>query len=148
MLHFEGVRDVSMSPAEAWSKLRDARFLVSCVPDASILPDPQRDRAACSVRPDLAFVGGSLQVTIEIQGGTEPTDLKFRVNSKGIGSTSEVETVLTITAAGSGAHIQWAADVKSLGGLLKAVPSGLIRGAAQKTIDSVWTEIEKKLVNP
>ncbi len=35
-----------------------------------------------------------------------------------------------------------------LGGLLKMVPSGLIRGAAQKVIEDVWDGIAKKLVPP
>jgi hypothetical protein len=35
----------------------------------------------------------------------------------------------------------WRAEVKSLGGLLKMVPSGLIRGAAQKVIEDVWNGV-------
>jgi carbon monoxide dehydrogenase subunit G len=147
MLHFEGERDFPLSPAELWAKLRDARFLVTCIPNASIQGEPERDKATCSVRPNFAFIGGSLDATIEIVDSKEPTDLRFLLSSKGIGTSSEVETSLTIAATDSGSRVHWLADVTRLGGLLKAVPSGLIRGAAQKTIEEVWAGIGRKVVS-
>ena len=145
MLHFEGERDFPLSPSELWAKLRDARFLVTCIPDATIKGEPQRDKAVCTVRPGFAFVGGTLDTTIEILAGNEPTNLRFLLSSKGIGTSSEVESTLTISAAGIGSHVHWVAEVTRLGGLLKAVPSGLISGAARKTIDDVWAGIGQKL---
>jgi carbon monoxide dehydrogenase subunit G len=41
--------------------------------------------------------------------------------------------------------VQWRSEVKSLGGLLKMVPSGLIRGAAQKVIEDGWAGVAQKL---
>jgi hypothetical protein len=35
--------------------------------------------------------------------------------------------------------------VKNLGGLLKMVPGGLIRGSANKVIEDVWTGVAQKL---
>ena len=145
MLHFEGERDFSLAPAQIWAKLRNARFLVTCIPEATIKGVPERDRAVCSVRPGLAFAVGTLDTTVEILDAKEPTDLRFLLSSKGIGTSSEVETALTIAATETGSRVRWAADVKKLGGLLKAVPSGLISGAAQKTIEDVWHGIAKKL---
>ena len=74
-----------------------------------------------------------------------PTWQLFFLSSKGIGTSSEVETTLTIVETEIGSRVRWAADVKRLGGLLKAVPSGLISGAAQKTIEDVWAGIGKRL---
>ncbi len=145
MLHFEGERDFPLAQADLWTKLRDARFLVSCIPDAIVKGEPERDKAMCSVRPSFAFASGRLDTTVEILDFKEPTDLRFLLSSKGIGTSSEVETALTITPAASGSHVHWSADVKRLGGLLAAVPNGLIRGAAQRTIEDVWSEIGKKL---
>jgi carbon monoxide dehydrogenase subunit G len=145
MLHFEGERDFSLPPAQIWAKLRDARFLVTCIPEATVKGEPERDRAVCSVRPGLAFAAGTLDTTVEILDAKEPTDLRFLLSSKGIGTSSEVETSLTIAATETGSRVRWAADVKKLGGLLKAVPSGLISGAAQKTIEDVWHGIAKRL---
>ena len=145
MLHFEGERSFPLKPTDLWAKLRDARFLVTCIPGAAIMGEPTVDKAVCTVRPGFAFVGGTLEITIDIIGGTEATELRFLLSSRGIGTSSEVESTLAISAAEAGARVHWSADVKRLGGLLKAVPSGLISGAARKTIDDIWEGIGQKL---
>jgi hypothetical protein len=35
--------------------------------------------------------------------------------------------------------------VKSLGGLLKMIPTGLVRGAAEKVINDAWNRVTEKL---
>ena len=145
MLHFEGERTFSQPPEQLWPKLRDAAFLAQCIPDGSPHEGATRDRAVCTVHPGFAFMRGSLDVTIEVLDGKEPTSIKFTQKSKGIGSSSEVETTVTLAPHEQGTKIHWSADVKSLGGLLKLVPSGLIRGAANKVIEDVWTGVAQKL---
>jgi len=150
MLHFEGDREFALPPEAAFAKLRDAAFLVTCIPDATVTGTPERDRATCTVRPGVAFVRGTLDLTVTIveakdATASEPAALRFLLQSKGIGTTSDVDVSLTLTAADSGTRCHWNAAVTQLGGLLKAVPSGLIRGAAQKTIEDVWAGIGEKL---
>jgi carbon monoxide dehydrogenase subunit G len=145
MLHFEGERNFPLPPDALWEKLRDAAFLVECIPDSAVKGEPTRDRAECSVQPGFSFVRGSLDVTIEIVDGQSPTSLRFKLLSKGIGSSSEVESSVQISPAEAGSKAAWTADVKNLGGLLKMVPSGLIKGAAQRVIDDVWNGIAAKL---
>lgn len=137
-----------MPPELVWPKLRDAAFLVQCIPDAAVMGTPERDRAQCSVRPGFSFARGNLEVTLQILDGQEPSHLKFALISKGVGSSSEVESALSLSAADGGSLVQWVAEVKQLGGLLKMVPSGLIRGAAQKVIDDVWNGIAAKINHP
>ena len=145
MQPFEGERVFALPPEQLWPKLRDAAFLASCIPEGSPHDGATRDRAVCTVHPGFSFMRGSIDVTIEILGGEEPTTLKYSQKSKGIGSTSEVETSLTLEPHEAGAKVQWRAEVKSLGGLLKMVPSGLIRGAANKVIEDGWAGVAAKL---
>ena len=145
MLHFEGERAFSLPPAALWEKLRNAAFLAECIPDSANKGEPTRDRAERSVQPGFSFVRGSLDVTLEIVEGQSPGTLKFKLLSKGIGSSSEVETSLQIHPAETGSKVAWSADVKNLGGLLKMVPAGLVKGAAQRVIDDVWNGVCAKL---
>ena len=147
-LRFEGDRQFSLPPAQLWPKLRDAAFLVHCIPDARVLAQPERDRAQCNVRPGFSFARGNLDVTINILDSQEPVNVRFALVSKGVGSSSEVESALTLTADDGGSAVHWIAEVKQLGGLLKMVPNGLIRGAAQKVIEDVWNGIAAKLKTP
>jgi carbon monoxide dehydrogenase subunit G len=144
-LHFEGERRLALPLAQVWPKLRDARFLVTCIPDAAIIGEPTLERAQCTVKPNLTFVRGNLEVTIQIVEAQEPNALTLGLLSRGVGSSSDVQAKLALTADGDATRVQWAADVLQLGGLLKMVPAGLIRGAAHKAIDDLWNGIERRL---
>ena len=148
MQRFEGERTFAMPAAELWPKLSDAAFLARCVPDATPKGEPERDRAQYTVRPGFSFARGTLDVTMEILERREPDTVRFRLTSKGIGSSSVVESALTLVPQDAGTKVNWNAEVTQLGGLLKMVPAGLIRGAAQKVIDDVWDGIAKQLANP
>jgi carbon monoxide dehydrogenase subunit G len=144
-LLFEGERRFGMAPEQLWPKLRDASFLVHCIPDATVHGTPTRDRAECLVRPGFTFVRGQLETSIQILDAQEPAQVKFALASKGVGSQAAIETALALEPSESGTLVRWTADVTQLGGLLKMVPAGLIRGAAQQVIGQVWDSIETKL---
>jgi len=145
---FEGERDFPVQVSAVWPRMRDARWLVQCIPDSSPGEQLEQDRATCAVRPGFAFVRGSLDVLLEVAEALEGRSLRILVTSKGIGSSAEVETVLTFASHDNGTRVHWKAEVKRLGGLLKAVPAGLIRGAAQKVIEDVWTSVTERINNP
>jgi carbon monoxide dehydrogenase subunit G len=148
MQRFDGERTFAMPLTDVWPKLSDAAFLARCVPDATVKGEPERDRAQYTVRPGFSFARGTLDVTMEILERHEPEAVRFRLTSKGIGSSSVVESALKLTADGAETKVAWTAEVMQLGGLLKMVPAGLIRGAAQKVIEDVWDGIAKKLAPP
>jgi carbon monoxide dehydrogenase subunit G len=145
MLHFEGTKDLPQPAAEVWAKLRDARFLVQCIPGVESVSESQPDRAACVLRPGFAFVRGTLELTLQVEEAEAGKTARVLLHSKGIGTTSDVEAAYTVEPRDGGTHLSWTADVKELGGLLKAVPPGLVKAAAQKVIGDAWTAVEVKL---
>jgi len=152
MLRFEGDRDFALAPEALLAKLTDARFLVQVIPDVDSVPDLQPDRATLVLRPGFAFVRGTLDVTMHIIPDAKTmSSARVLLESRGIGSSSEVEATLTLSPqqeSGGGSRVHWTAEVKSLGGLLKLVPGGLIRGAAEKVINDAWNRIGEKLATP
>lgn len=145
MLRFEGDRDFTQAPAELWAKLTDIHFLAGCVPDAESVTFPETDAAQLVIRPGLAFVRGTLDLTMKLSGRVEGTSAGLLLATKGIGTTSTVEAVYSLAAKNDGTRLHWTADVTQLGGLLKAVPQGLLKAAAQKVINDAWTALERKL---
>ncbi|NBO93401.1 MAG: hypothetical protein EBV06_13980 [Planctomycetia bacterium] len=145
MLRFEGNRRFDLSPQETFAKLTDARFLVPCVPDVESVRSLDADRAEMVLRPRFAFVRGTLDATMRILDPVADSSVRVEITGKGIGSSSEIHATLTFAPSETGTNIHWAADVKALGGLLKLVPAGLIRGAAEKVINDAWNRIEKTL---
>ena len=145
MLRFEGDRDFPQPPAELWARLTDARFLVQCIPDVESVTEVQPDRAVLVLRPGFAFVRGTLDVTLQVVDPVPPTSARLLLHSKGIGTSSDVEAALSLAAHGSGTRVHWVAEVKALGGLLKMVPAGLIRGAAEKVVGDAWNAVAARL---
>lgn len=145
---FNGERTFPLPPDQLWPRLRDMNFLATCVPDAAVHPGGTRDRGSATVKPGLSFMRGNIDLTAEIIDAQAPTTLKYRLTSKGIGSSSVVETALTLTPHEQGTKVAYRAEVTSLTGLLKMVPTGLIRGAAQKVIEDVWTGVAGKIGAP
>ncbi len=145
MLRFEGERRFTQPIEELWPKLSDAAFLARCVPDATLRGEPTHDRAEYTVHPRLSFARGSMDVTMEIVERHEPDLVRFRLTSKGVGTSNTVETALGLTPDETGTRAHWIAHITQLGGLLKLVPSGLVRGAAQQVIEDVWNGIAKAL---
>ncbi len=145
MLRFEGDRDFRQAPAELWAKLTDARFLVQCIPDVQTVRQAEPARAEVVLRPGFAFVRGTLELTLEVVDAVAPTSARWVLRARGMGSSSDVEATLALAPQGEGSRVHWAVEVKALGGLLKPVPQGLIRGAAQKVVTDAWAAAEARL---
>jgi carbon monoxide dehydrogenase subunit G len=148
MIQFEGDREFALPPAEVWGKLSDARFLVTCIPDVESVTKSEAAEAVCTVRPGFAFVRGTLELTIRVAQAEAGKPVKLLLASKGIGNSSTVEALLTLAPHGAGTRVHWQAQVKEMGGLLKMVPQGLIRGAAQKVVGDAWAAVERQLAKP
>jgi carbon monoxide dehydrogenase subunit G len=145
MSRFEGDQYLPQSPSDLWPKLSDARFLVRCVPGIEKVPQLEPNRAVFILRPGLAFMRGTLEVTMEVAETVPNQSARFILLSKGIGSTSDVQATLTFQPHETGSRIHWTAEIRQLGGLLKAVPGGLIQAAARKVISDAWTAVETQL---
>ncbi len=145
MLRFEGNQEIRRPLPEVWSQLSDARFLVQCLPDVAAIQRVEPDGAELTIRPGLSFARGNLDTTVRLNRNNEQNGLQIDLVSKGIGSSSTVGISLGLAALETGTQAYWIAEIKELTGLLKLVPSGLIKGAAQKVIAEIWDRAVRKL---
>ena len=129
MLRFEGSKDLPQTPAEVWNKLSDARFLVQCVPGMESVARAERTSAVCTLRPGFAFVRGTLELSLQVVDAVPDTSARL----------------WSVQPQGSGSRLTWSVEIKSLGGLLKAVPQGLIKATAQKVIDDALATVAAKV---
>jgi carbon monoxide dehydrogenase subunit G len=145
MIQFEGDRDFAVLPPLLSEKLSDARFLVKCIPDVQSVSKAEASEAVCTIRPGFAFVRGTVVLTIRVAESVPGQSVKLVLLSKGMGNSSTVEALLTLTPRETGSRVHWQATITEMGGLLKLVPQGLIRGAAQKVIGDAWNAVETQL---
>jgi carbon monoxide dehydrogenase subunit G len=144
MIQFEGDRDFALPPAALGEKLGDARFLVKCIPDVESVARAEPAEAVCTIRPGFSFVRGTMELTIRVAEATSQS-VRLLLLSKGMGNSSTVEAMLTLAPLEAGTRVHWQALVKEMGGLMKMVPQGLVRGAAQKVVADAWTAVEAQL---
>jgi carbon monoxide dehydrogenase subunit G len=145
-MHFEGDKPLPVTPNDLLARLSDVRFLAQCIPGVEAVTRMEERRLDCVLRPGLSFVRGTLDLAVELAEIEPGKTLHLKLHTKGIGSTSDVEALLTATPLESGSNLHWLVGIKSVGGLLKAVPQGLIRAAAQKVISDALAAVESKVV--
>jgi carbon monoxide dehydrogenase subunit G len=145
MLKFEGDKDFQQPQAVVWRKLSDARFLAQCIPGVESISQAEPARLACTLRPGFAFVRGTLDLSLTVTDAVSESSVRIVALAKGIGSSSEVEATLTLAEQPAGTRMHWQIEIKNLGGLLKAVPQGLVKAAAQKVIADALTAVDMQL---
>jgi carbon monoxide dehydrogenase subunit G len=143
-MQFSGEQRFAMPLDAIWSRLSDARFLVDCLTDVTVLRR-ETDVATWKLKPAFSFVTGSLDTTLTLSNRQHPVSQIATVFSKGIGATTTVVVRLEFAATDTGCRVQWQAEITALTGLLKAVPKGLIQAAAAKVIADVWAAVARRL---
>lgn len=144
-MKFEGDQDFTQEPTVLWNKVRNAGFLAACIPDGVVEGQPTMDQAQCTVHPGFSFVRGSLSVNLKVIEAVEPTLLRISLVSKGIGSGSDAEATLNFAPHETGTSVHWQAELKSMSGLMKMLPTELIKGAARKVLEDILTSVKQKL---
>ena len=142
-MHFEGSESFADSADRLRDYLGDAGRLARAMPD-HVMTLSGRDRAEWDVRPKFAFMAGSLHTIAEIALRT-PDDIRYRIASVGVGSSSTMDVRLSIVAKDDGTLVRWTGDMVELGGILKLVPRGMLQVAALKVIADVWIAVRRTL---
>jgi carbon monoxide dehydrogenase subunit G len=146
MIHLEGQRSFAQPAGLVYARLTDLPFLVQCVPDVKEAKSVQAEEAELVVRPGFSFVRSDMHLTIKKLSEQPETQARYAFHSRGVGTSSEVEASFQLSSDGSeGTVVAWSADVKNVGGLLKAAPQGLLKAAAQKVIDEMLEGLENRL---
>ncbi len=145
MLRLAGEKTLAKPRAHVWSRLTDLQFLVRCIPDAGDKAEVQDSTATLPIRPSFSFIRGELKLTIDKLEQTPGQSARYRLSTKGIGTSSETEVRFELADQGPGTLLRWTADVKHLGGLLKAIPQGLVQAGARKIVDELMARAEAQL---
>lgn len=144
-MQFSGTKQFPQPLDQVWPRISDACFLVDSLKNVDAVTLRQPDHAEWKSRPGLSFVAGTLDTRLQILERVKPTMLRLLLTSKGIGSSSSVEVQMSLVEHEGGTRIDWQAEIKTLTGLLKMVPKGLIQSAAQKSIEDVWNGVAEKI---
>jgi carbon monoxide dehydrogenase subunit G len=145
MASFEGDKNLNQEIATCWNKLTDPAFLLQCIPNVESVMQSEPDQLRFKLRPGVSFVRGTLETTVKIDKIEPAKSARYLVLSRGMASSSEVEATLTLAPMHEGTHLHWVVVIKALGGLMKAIPHGLVQASAQKVVGDILATVESKL---
>jgi len=145
MLQFKGEKKLGQDPQTCWTKLTDLQFFRQCISNIESASQPGPDQVQFKLRPGVSFVRGTLEVTVKVERTEIGKSARYIIKSRSIGISSDAEAILSVEPGPGGTHLQWTVVIKTLGGLLKAVPQGLIKASAQKVITDIWSAVEQNL---
>ena len=145
IMKFTGEEKFEQAREEIWDRLTDMNFIANLIPDLERVEQIESDRFICRVRPQFAFLSGSLKLTFEIMEADPPDHLKVLCRGKGIGASVDVETDIRLRQESEVTILDWKGVIENRKGLLKPVSTGLIQGAAQKIIGDFWSKLRSAL---
>ncbi|GIW81837.1 MAG: hypothetical protein KatS3mg105_3644 [Gemmatales bacterium] len=146
MLQFNGEKNVALPADRLFDRFSDPAFLVESIPGVENVSDRQPTQVTFTLRPGFSFLRGTLTVTLRITDSLPGKTIHYHAHGKAIGSHNDVEATITFEPIGEqSTRLAWEARITQLGGLLKAVPKGLIQATADKVINDIWNNIEARL---
>lgn len=140
IVSLQGERKFNLSVERMFSELSDLNNFIKIVPDVKEIKSISKDQAHIIVTPGLSFVRGELDTTIDVTTGVN--EATITVASKGIGSFSKMQVSFQLEGTDT-TLLKWNMDVVELGGLLKLVPTSLMKGAAGKITNDLLNNLEK-----
>lgn len=135
----KGDEQINASKEALTAIVSDLNNFIKLIKDIKEVKEITKDKAHVLVATGLSFVKGDLDATIDLTKQDE--QYVINVFSKGIGSSSKVK----ITFTPEESLLKWQLELLETGGLLKLVPSSLLKGAAMKITNEVITEFKNSV---
>ena len=144
-MEFSGTELFESELVDLWGRLTDMTFISGLIPDVERINRIELTEFSCRVRPRLSFLSGALDLTFKIVEAEKPQRLKINTTGKVMGGAVVVEAELLLAARGNRTELAWCGSIVNRKGLLRAVSTSLIQGAAQRVIDDFWTAMHEAL---
>lgn len=140
-LEFSGTEQFAAPPEQVFAAVTDLDKMVNHIPDLQSYERIDEGTLQCVVRPGFSFFRGKANLTIRVLDTKPPESAAMRTEMKGIGQGMTMMSNLQVTPHDEGCTVTWQAQVTEVKGLLVTVPSGLIRGAAEKIVAASWEKV-------
>lgn len=138
---FSGVESLPAPAEVVYAFLTDPDKMKTVVPDLVSAERTAPNILKGVVKPGFSFIRGTLKFTMTIAEKTPGKEAQVTIFSEAIGAKMTVDSTMKVEPDGAGSKVHWTAQVTQLSGLIAAVPGGLIKAAADKTVRDGWDKI-------
>ena len=148
LAEFGGEERFAADAARLFDALTHLDSLAAGIPDLISSEKVDERTLKCVVKPGFSFLRGTLKLTIAIAELKPPGEAVMKIAGQGIGAAIAIDSRLEIEPAGAGSLLKWHAQIATASGLLAAVPSGLVKAAAEETMRRAWRQVRVQLGEP
>jgi carbon monoxide dehydrogenase subunit G len=136
----EGQFSVSAKPETVWERLNDPAVLAKSLPGVDTLEAEGPDKYRATIKYKMGPVSGSFNGTVELSEKDPPHSMRLKTSARGGPGFVNGDGKVELVAKGEGTEIRYSGEVQ-LGGMLAAVGSRMIEGAAKKSIEDFFQSI-------
>ena len=146
MIEIHGAESFGCDRERVRAALADLEQVAAALPGLTRIERNDGDSLVCRVRPGLTFLSGSLRTTITRLEHADEAEVRYRIDSRGIGAGAVANAHIRCLSDGDGrSRVQWHLQVAELSGLLKPVGASLIKAAMSKVATATWEGLHTRL---
>ncbi len=145
-MKFEGSRQLAAPREKVWAFLRDPNNLTKAMGDARDVVIVSPTVFTANVKAGVSVVRGTFRFRFEVVDEDRPSRLLVRARGTGIGSAVDLDLGVHLEEDGRQTRLLWNAEAR-VSGALAGIAQRLLDQAAQKTIQDVFTNLERLAVS-
>jgi carbon monoxide dehydrogenase subunit G len=139
----EGQYTIAAKPETVWERLNDPEVLAKSLPGVDKLEVDGPDRYRAKIKYKVGPVSGNFDGAVELLEKDPPHSMRLKINARGGPGFINGDGKVELAAKDEGTEIRYSGEVQ-LGGMLAAIGSRLLEGAAKKSIEEFFQTIATK----
>jgi len=141
-MKIEGQYAIPAKPETVWERLNDPNVLAKSLPGVDKLEPTGPDSYRATIKYKVGPVSGNFEGTVELSEKDPPHSMRLKINARGGPGFINGEGKVELAAKDESTEIHYSGDVQ-LGGMLAALGSRMLEGAAKKSIEEFFLSIAK-----
>ena len=144
MEEFTGQESIQIRESLLREHLNDPAWLASSIPDAKIV-ETTNNSAKWTAEPAIPFLTGAIETTLTVVPTDAPNMIRHDIHAESRGSGCDVTALFNIQGAENTSTVDWHFTIVNKIGLMKMVPSVLLKKFAGEAIEKAWAGLREKL---
>jgi uncharacterized protein len=143
-VNVSGERTFAAPRQAVWDVLNDPASMAKTMPGVESFDVHDAERWTANVKIPLGLGGLKMKIDMTKSEERPPEFAKLRIKGTGVGAMLSMETSFTLSAAGTGTSMQWAADVK-LAGPVGSMGQRVLQPIVNQQVQHVLRSLEAQV---
>jgi hypothetical protein len=143
-MKLEGAYDVPAPRQKVWDAFLDPATLQQAIPGCEKLEALGNDEYKATLKVGVGGVKGTFEGKVRLSEKKAPDSYRLAAEGSGGPGFVRADTLITLSDAGGGTRVAYAADVQ-VGGLIASVGQRMLGGVSKMMADKFFTKMSELL---